>query len=141
MQACIDSDFHERTEGTCLACRVSHLVRHPVLDRAFRYGHCLDGQSVHTLTNDSRHSRHCHVALFLAACWRMQPASCTLVAPSVLPSGGYGQLGHMEGVKRNVCKRPRMDKRKAYARARHMNQLTFCTLHLEIINVACIQLL
>lgn len=61
-----------------------------------------DGQSVHTLTNDSRHSRHCHVALFLAACWRMQPASCTLVAPSALPSGAYRQLGHVEGVKKDV---------------------------------------
>lgn len=30
---------------------------------------------------------------------------------------------------------------KTYARARHMNQLNFSTLHLEIINVACIQLL
>lgn len=41
MQTYIDSVFHERTEGTCLACRVSHPARHPVLDRAFRYGHCL----------------------------------------------------------------------------------------------------
>lgn len=142
MQTYIDSVLHERTEGTCLACRVSHPARSPPGSRS-----CLplwtlprDGQSVHTLTNDSRHSRHCHAMLFLAACWRMQPASCTWVASSVLPSGAYKQLGHVEGVKRDVRKRPRMDKGKAYARAPHVNLLTARTLHLEIINVAYIQL-
>lgn len=136
MQACIDSDFHERTEGTCLACRVSHLVRHPVLDRAFRCGHCLAMDSSFILSRtipdipDIATSRYS----WLAACWRMQPASCTLVAPSMLPSGAYGQLGRVEGVKRDVRKRPRMDKRKAYARARHMNQLTFCILYVLCIS-------
>lgn len=52
-----------RRQGTCLACRVSRLLltsRRPSRRRAraFRHGRRpLNGQSVHTLTNDSRHSR------------------------------------------------------------------------------------
>lgn len=49
--------FRERTRGTCLACWVSRSPRHLALATISPAVDIASGQSVHTLTDDSRHSR------------------------------------------------------------------------------------
>lgn len=94
--------FHERTRETCFACWILRPPRHSALTSIPPATDIASGQSVHTLTNDSRHSR----ATPSRYSWRCAGAYSRRLAlrSLALPSGAYRPFKHVEGVKRDVRK-------------------------------------